>query len=234
MNGPELPVPRPAPPLDPVPAATARVVLIGPPAAGKSTIGRLLGDRLGIPFTDTDAMIVAAHGPIAEIFRTRGEARFREIEREVVRRALRRLLDRPGVVSLGGGAILNSGTRAQLKHPAIKVMSIEIDEETASARLHGSHRPLLANEDPVERWKALAEERRTLYESVATATVSASNDPPSTVVNRVVDVLTGLQRAENYAKFAAEDEAAGDADGGYAEDGQRDTDADDTEGSDEA
>lgn len=234
MNAPDLPVPRPAPPLDPVPAATARIVLIGPPAAGKSTIGRLLGDRLGIPFTDTDAMIVSAHGPIAEIFRTRSEARFREIEREVVRRALRRLLDRPGVVSLGGGAILNSGTRAQLKHPAIKVISVEIDEETASARLHGSHRPLLADEDPVERWKALAEERRPLYESVATATVSASNDPPSTVVNRVVDVLTGLQRAENYAKFAAEGEAqAAHADGGYAEDGQR-TDADDTEGSDEA
>ncbi|MFB9776781.1 shikimate kinase [Brevibacterium otitidis] len=239
MTGSELPVPRPAPPLDPVPAAAARIVLIGPPAAGKSTIGRLLGDRLGIPFIDTDAMIVAAHGPIAEIFQDRGEARFRDIERDVVRRALRRLLDRPGVVSLGGGAILNSGTRAQLRHPAIKVISILIDEETAAARLHGSHRPLLAEEDPLERWTALAAERRPLYDALATATVSASNDPPSTLVNRVVDVLTGLQRAESYAKFAVEEDAAtsGSHDG-YAEDGQRtaadDTDADDTEGSDEA
>ncbi|GAA4285403.1 shikimate kinase [Brevibacterium daeguense] len=202
MNPPDQPLPRPVPPLDPVPAAGARVVLIGPPAAGKSTIGRLLADRLGLPLTDTDALIVNDNGPISEIFADRGEARFREIERAVVRRSLRRLLDRPGVVSLGGGAILNSGTRAQLKHPAIKVINIEIDEETAGRRLHGSHRPLLAgDEDPITRWSALLEERRALYESVATISVSASNAPPSTIVNRIVDILTGLQRAEEYARF---------------------------------
>ncbi|MBU5894774.1 shikimate kinase, partial [Vibrio cholerae O1] len=77
-------------------------------------IGRLLADRLGLPLTDTDANIVDRHGVIADIFVTRGEDHFRRLEREVVRKALRRLLDRPGIVSLGGGAILNSGTRAQL------------------------------------------------------------------------------------------------------------------------
>ncbi|WP_084499866.1 shikimate kinase [Brevibacterium album] len=207
MTSEERPVPRPAPPLDPVPAAAARIVLIGPPAAGKSTIGRLLALRLGLPFFDTDAEIVAAHGPIGEIFAARGEARFREIEREAVRRALRRLLDTPGVVSLGGGAILNPGTRAQLRHPAVKVIGIEIDEETAAARLGGSHRPLLAGEaDPLTRWRALTQERRPLYEALATATVAASHGPPATVVNRIVDVLTGLQRAEEYARFAHADE----------------------------
>ncbi|MBM7817413.1 shikimate kinase [Brevibacterium paucivorans] len=200
------PVPRPAPPLNPVPAAGARIALIGPPAAGKSTIGRLLAERLDIPLRDTDARIVEQHGDIQQIFASRGEARFREIEREVVRRSLRELLDRPGVVSLGGGAILNPGTRAQLKHPAIKVITIMIDADVARVRLGGSRRPLLDDDaDPVAAWQALVDERRPLYESVSTATVSASNEPPSTVVNRVVDVLTKLQREEEYARFDQEE-----------------------------
>lgn len=200
------PVPRPAPPLNPVPAAGARIALIGPPAAGKSTIGRLLAERLDIPLRDTDARIVEQHGDIQQIFASRGEARFREIEREVVRRSLRELLDRPGVVSLGGGAILNPGTRAQLKHPAIKVITIMIDADVARVRLGGSRRPLLDDDaDPVATWQALVDERRPLYESVSTATVSASNEPPSTVVNRVVDVLTKLQREEEYARFDQEE-----------------------------
>ena len=200
------PVPRPAPPLNPVPAAGARIALIGPPAAGKSTIGRLLAERLDIPLRDTDARIVEQHGDIQQIFASRGEARFREIEREVVRRSLRELLDRPGVVSLGGGAILNPGTRAQLKHPAIKVITIMIDSDVARVRLGGSRRPLLDDDaDPVAAWQALVEERMPLYESVSTATVSASNEPPSTVVNRVVDVLTKLQREEEYARFDQEE-----------------------------
>lgn len=201
------PLPRPVPPLNPVPAAGARIALIGPPAAGKSTIGRLLAERLDIPLRDTDAMIVAEYGSIEDIFATKGEARFREIEREVVRKALRQLLDRPGVVSLGGGAILNPGTRAQLKHPSIKVITIMISSDTARVRLGGTRRPLLDDDtDPVAAWEALVEERTPLYESVSTTWLCASNEPPSTVVNRVVDVLTKLQREEEYARFDHDDE----------------------------
>ena len=204
------PLPNPVPPLEPVPAALSRIVLSGPPAAGKSTIGRLLADRLGLPLTDTDANIVDKYGVISEIFVERGEDHFRRIEREVVRRALRRLLDRPGIVSLGGGAILNPGTRAQLKHPAIKVVHIDIDVDTVAQRLTAPHRPLLRGAGTaVENWLALVNEREPLYEQVATFRVQASNSPPSTVVNRVVDVLTGLQRAEEYAKYAhAEDDGS--------------------------
>lgn len=222
MSHDERPVPRPAPPLDPVPAAGARIVLIGPPAAGKSTIGRLLALRLGLPFFDTDAEIVAAHGPIPEIFATRGEARFRELERAAVRRALRRLLDTPGVVSLGGGAVLNSGTRAQLRHPAVKVIGISIDEETAAVRLGGGTRPLLAgDEDPLVRWRALVAERAPLYEALSTAMVAASHGPPATVVNRIVDVLTGLQRQEEYARFShTADQADAAAEHAHAEQGE--------------
>ena len=199
----QAPLPKPVPPLEPVPAALSRIVLSGPPAAGKSTIGRLLADRLGLPLTDTDANIVEKYGVISEIFVERGEDHFRRIEREVVRRALRRLLDRPGIVSLGGGAILNSGTRAQLLHPAIKVVHIDIDVDTVSQRLTAPHRPLLRGAGTaVENWLALVEEREPYYEQVATFRVQASNSPPSTVVNRVVDVRTGLQRAEEDAKYA--------------------------------
>ncbi|MCI4012954.1 shikimate kinase [Brevibacterium sp. ZH18] len=198
----ETPLPKPVPPLEPVPAAHSRIVLTGPPAAGKSTIGRLLADRLDLPLIDTDANIVDQFGVIGEIFVERGEDYFRRIEREVVRKALRRLLDRPGIVSLGGGAILNSGTRAQLLHPAIKVVHIDIDVETVSTRVNSPHRPLLRGAGtPVDNWLALVKEREPLYSQVATFRVQASNSPPSTIVNRVVDVLTGLQRAEEYAKY---------------------------------
>lgn len=205
MNAADAPVPRPAPPLTPVPAAQSRIALIGPPAAGKSTVGRLLAERLGIPLVDTDASITAAHGQITDLFAERGEARFRELERQVVRRALRNLLTTPGVVSLGGGAILNSGTRAQLRHPLIRVVYIHIDADTAATRLGGSKRPLLAGgDDPVAVWQRIVDERAGYYDQVATLTVSASNAPPATIVNRIVDILTGLQRAEDYARFAPE------------------------------
>ena len=119
-----------------------------------------------------------------------------------MRRTLRRLLDEPAVVSLGGGAILNSGTRAQLRHPALKVVGIDIDAETAAVRLRGGSRPLLAgDDDPVIRWQSLVDERRPLYDGAATITVTAAHGPPSTVVNRIVDQLTGLQRAEEYARY---------------------------------
>lgn len=200
------PHPKPVPPLEPVPAAQSRIVLTGPPAAGKSTIGRLLADRLDLPLIDTDANIVDKYGVIGEIFVERGEDHFRRIEREVVRRALRRLLDRPGIVSLGGGAILNPGTRAQLGHPAIKVVHIDIDVDTVMTRLNSPHRPLLRGAGtPVENWLALVTEREPLYDQVATFRVHASNSHPSTIVNRVVDVLTGLQRAEEYAKYSSRD-----------------------------
>src|SRR5699024_8621872 len=127
---------------------------------------------------------------------------FRRIEREVVRKALRRLLDRPGIVSLGGGAILNPGTRAQLKHPAIKVVHIDIDVETVRQRISAPHRPLLRGAGTaVENWQALVAAREPPYAAGARFRVQASSSPPSTVVSRVVDVLTGLQRAEAYAEY---------------------------------
>ncbi len=86
------------------------VVLIGPPGAGKTTVGRRVAKALGLPFTDTDRAIVQAHGSIADIFREHGEPRFRQLERAQVAAALAE----DGVVSLGGGAVLDPATRADL------------------------------------------------------------------------------------------------------------------------
>lgn len=207
-----VPTPRPAPRLIATPASGSRVVLIGPPAAGKSTIGRILADRLNLPTVDTDAEIVAVHGPIPELFASKGEAAFREIERATVRRSLRRLLDAPGVVSLGGGAILNPGTRAQLQHPGITVVLITIDEETVSRRLGNPSRPLLAGdpEQALARWRALVEERTPLYERVADLTVATSQDSPGTAVNRLVDQLAKLARDHEYAKYRSREDDTDD------------------------
>src|SRR5699024_6837421 len=88
---------------------------------------------------------------------------------------------------------------------------IDIDVETVRQRINAPHRPLLRGAGTaVENWQALVAEREPLYEQVATFRVQASNSPPSTVVNRVVDVLTGLQRAEEYAKYAHLDEGSTD------------------------
>ena len=93
-------------------AGPPAVVLVGPPGAGKSTVGRLLADRLGVGYRDTDADIEAAAGkPIPDIFIDQGEPHFRELERTAVRDAL---AGHDGVLSLGGGAIMDAATRALL------------------------------------------------------------------------------------------------------------------------
>src|SRR5690606_22292590 len=89
----------------------AIVVLIGAPGAGKTKTGKRVARALGVPHLDTDKLIVAEHGPVADIFAEHGEARFRELEREAVAAALRE----DAIVSLGGGAVLDPTTRDALR-----------------------------------------------------------------------------------------------------------------------
>jgi len=190
------PVPRP--PLSPrEPALPPRLVLVGPPAAGKSTLGRLLSERFDVSMRDTDMMLAAMHGPIPTIFSERGEVEFRRLEMIVVDQALRELKIRPGVLSLGGGAILNAATRAQLADPDIVVVLIDIDAQTVAARISGTNRPLLAAEadTALEKWQRLVSEREPLYREVATVTAQTSNLPPATVVERIVSALARHEAA---------------------------------------
>ncbi|WP_261164020.1 shikimate kinase [Microbacterium sp. Marseille-Q6965] len=158
------------------------IVLIGPMGAGKSSVGKRVAKALGLRFTDTDSVIAQEHGPITQIFERRGEAAFRLIEHDTVRRAL----GGGGVVAVGGGAPLHPGTRAALA--SLPVVLLDVADEAVAGRIRGQKRPLLNREDrdPVEEWVRIREERRPVYESVATVRLDTSGRPMQAVVDEIV------------------------------------------------
>jgi shikimate kinase len=168
------------------------VVLIGPPAAGKSRIGRKVARYLHRDFIDTDSVIVAEHGPIAEIFRDRGEPAFRTIEREVVARAL---ATDAVVVSLGGGAVLDEQTRLDLRNQRVALLTMNAD--AAARRISGQRRPLLAaetGEDRLAAWQQLLDARRSIYEGLATRSWDTSERPITAIAEEIAE-WAGTDRA---------------------------------------
>ncbi|MEU6253639.1 shikimate kinase [Streptomyces sp. NPDC047043] len=163
------------------------VVLVGPTGVGKSTVGRLLAERLGVAHRDTDDDIVAAEGrTVAELFRDFGEAAFRATEKRAVHRALG---EHHGVLSLGGGSILDADTRALLAGQPVVHLTMGVEEALRRPGLTAD-RPLLAV-DPRTRWRELAEARRHLYEQVATAVVATDGRTPEEVAAAIaVDEIT--------------------------------------------
>ena len=160
--------------------ADPALVLIGPMGAGKSSIGRRVARALGVPFADTDSLIVREHGPIPELFRAHGEPHFRTVERAAVVRALAT----GGVVSLGGGSVLDPDTRADLR--AHRVAFLTVDRQVVAQRITGGSRPLLSGgEDPVAEWERIFTARRPLYEEVADAVFDTSRGPLSDVVDSI-------------------------------------------------
>lgn len=164
------------------------VAMIGPMGAGKSSIGKKLSRRLGVRFLDTDRLLVQRHGPVAEIFATQGEPRFRELEREVVAEALAST----GVVSLGGGAVLDPLTRERLRGASVVLLTVT--PEAVADRLAGSSRPLLA-QGGMDAWRAIALEREPVYRSLADVVVDTSRRPVSHVVDDVVAWLAAATAA---------------------------------------
>ncbi|AEY88194.1 shikimate kinase I [Streptomyces hygroscopicus subsp. jinggangensis 5008] len=161
------------------------VVLVGPMGVGKSTVGRLLAERLGAGYRDTDEDIVAAEGrTIAEIFVDDGEAAFRALEKAAVRAAL---AEHRGVVALGGGAVLDADTRALLAGQRVLYLSMEVEEAVKRTGLNVA-RPLLAV-NPRKQWRELMEARRHLYEEVATAVVATDGRTPEEVAQAALDAL---------------------------------------------
>ena len=157
------------------------VAVIGPMGAGKTSIGRKLARRLDVPFTDTDAAVVREHGPIDALFRDRGEAGFRTLERDAVRQALRR----GGVIALGGGAVLDPETRADLDSCTVVLLTVQ--ESAVADRLAGSRRPLLT--DGLASWRRIAAERAPLYAAVADIAVDTSGRPVSGIVEELAAAL---------------------------------------------
>ncbi len=130
-------------------------------AAGKTTVGRHLARELGLLFVDTDELIVAREGPIADLFARAGEAGFRAAECAAVREAL----DGPlAVIALGGGAITYEPTRTLLAARALRVY-LDVPVETLVSRLRRSRtiRPLVGAEPTVERVRELLDAREPLY-----------------------------------------------------------------------
>jgi shikimate kinase len=154
------------------------IVFIGPSGAGKSRLGKRVARVLDVPFTDSDRMIIAEHGPIAQIFRDHGEAHFRALEREAVSRALKG----EGVLSLGGGAVLDSDTQRDLE--AHRVVYLTITPEAVSRRLAGdADRPLVRN--GVQDWVALNAPRWQIYERLADVTFDTSHRPNDEIAKEV-------------------------------------------------
>jgi shikimate kinase len=155
------------------------LVLIGPPAAGKTKLGKRVARALGATFIDTDSRIVAEHGPIARIFERHGEPHFRALERATVAQAL----TEDAIVSLGGGAILDLDTQRDLDGRLVAL--ITATPEAVASRIGGSKRPLLAG--GVDAWKALVEERNPIYERLASRRWDTSNRPLDDIAREIAD-----------------------------------------------
>lgn len=161
------------------------LVLVGPMGVGKSTVGQLLAERLGVAYRDTDDDIVAEQGrTIADIFVEEGESAFRALEKQAVHRAL---AEHEGVLALGGGAILDADTRRLLAGHQVVYLSMDVEEAVKRTGLNAA-RPLLAV-NPRKQWRELMEARRHLYEEVATAVVPTDGRTPEEVTRAALDAL---------------------------------------------
>jgi shikimate kinase len=161
-------------------------VLVGPPGAGKSTVGALLAERLGVGFVDSDALVEAAAGrPISDIFLTDGEPAFRAMERDAVARAL---AEHEGVLALGGGAVMTDEVRELLEGHAVVFLGVGL---AAGVRRTGlsTARPLLAGVNPRATFAALLSERLPVYRAVARHEVATDDLAPDAVVDAVVAAL---------------------------------------------
>ncbi|MCP2253970.1 shikimate kinase [Prauserella aidingensis] len=169
-----------------VTAMQGPVVVVGPPGSGKSTVGRLLAERLGVAFRDADADIEADEGrAISDIFAEDGEPVFREIEERTIARTL---AEHDGVYALGGGAVLAEGTRRRLAGHTVVFLSVGMAEGVRRTGL-SSARPLLTGVNPRATYKALLDERLPVYRGVATCEVDTDDRAPDDIVAEVIERL---------------------------------------------
>lgn len=168
-----------------------RCVLIGPMGVGKSTVGRLVAERLGLPFIDGDAAVVAHDGrEIRDIFVDEGEPYFRALERDLT---LGLLADQSGVLAVGGGAPMNPDVAAALE--GLPVVFLDVGIADAAKRIgFDTARPLLAV-NPRASWIRMMNERRETYERLARWRVDTVGREAEDVANEIAGLLSevGIQ-----------------------------------------
>jgi shikimate kinase len=163
-----------------------RLVLVGPMGAGKTTVGQRLAQRWELPFADADLLIEQAAGrSVPTIFADDGEPAFRALEREVVAAAL---AEQQGVLSLGGGAVLDPATRAALTSHRVVFLRVGLDAAVERVGA-GSGRPLLAGSSVRDRVGTLLAERTPVYESVATLVVDTDGRTPDQIADEITEKL---------------------------------------------
>jgi shikimate kinase len=164
-----------------------KIVLIGPPGAGKSSIGKALAKELNLNFIDSDSEIEKiSHKRISEIFIEDGEPAFRLLEVDVVRKVL---ADFEGVISLGGGAPINKEIQEVLQDANYPVVFIDVSIAQAATRIgFNKDRPLLLV-NPRQQWISLMNDRRPIYEKLASQTISSDNQKPHEVAKQISDKL---------------------------------------------
>jgi len=177
------------------------IVLVGMMGVGKSSIGRRLAARLGVPFVDADSEIEKAAGMnIADIFARHGEADFRSGEARVIAR----LLDGgPQVLATGGGAVMNADTRAAIKAKGVSIwLSAEFEVLMRRINKRKNDRPLLQTADPAATLRELLVAREPVY-AQADLTVQSREVPHDAVVAEIMTALTALLNAPGAPRQGA-------------------------------
>jgi shikimate kinase len=173
------------------PAVRPLVVVVGPMGSGKTTVGRILAQRLGVALRDTDVDVEDRAGKsVSDVFVDDGEPAFRDLERKAVAAALD---EHPGVLALGGGAVMDPLTEQQLRGHTVVFLDVQVGDAARRIGLNRDRPLLLGN--PRAQWLRIMEGRRPVYERVSTAVVPTDGRTPDEVAEAVLAALRLRERA---------------------------------------